>query len=1163
MKIVIIIPSPKEIKMKQAYVEALTSSIEDCYWLVQILQSLDNDALKLIVTQVLSDVKSKINTSTNPKRHVLSSWILRTALYFLNDVTLQNLIKKLQEREIHEFRAWLLVDAILTRGVIYECFGDLENSLNNYNMLINELFKYVLIDEENERSVDKSEGNLQILVPISVRQVVIAAAIRVANLQANYGTTAEAVDAVGRCVVIPSLFRKNPGEDVQIVTTEAKLNSKLSVKIQLGLLVQIALVFLNHASFLTDSAPNRDQSSVIDSIPSDLSSKHINDTHNDKIASTINVAYNILQKTQETIQPLPNEVPSTILQNIKSTATGADVKIFPSEDYLDLNPLNLSMVCYMPVVQSDHLHLEQTPCASLISLILYAMKKFRDRDFELESDQVDETVSSKGDNPENLHICRFKQQQYLRCLQWGLSIDTDVDMDTTYALGMVYEEIGLYEEALSLMIQSYHVATKQFYAKKSYSHDNFTDAPSHRGLTLLGVTMKETVLQWLGFPTLPSSYPVVPIFHSINICLNSMINDPFRALQLARLCFVDHYKDIAVEFMKVIGTYECDVSYEHHAQSFDPVKGLDERFKNNDLQTTKLADVASNLYEAKELRSLYRLVQLLAQCHVICGLVSHNGNDFHKCLHFRVAARAYGSLYQSFFQDDMSVSQHTGKDTYTSTVDFDMYDKGNQNEEFILYYAVVLCELGEVSAAMTIVRQSIAAVGYQNNSRLLHLLALMVCCPISADDVRVYSAAISICQHSLDYSDDPNARLTLALLEAKVNINGVPTTKTLEKLSSTIDDVKRVEALLWQQYASHNNINTNEPLKKDQRAHDTPDTDYVNRQLFPGNPLRSNDRRWSSPNYIQAHTNFLVLCNTLYRSSMHMSEAKACLGNAWKFLFFPRDPYPRSYVNASQEAKIPSCKASSRISRLRQVPTLLGWHIAEATGWGFLEDFGTVVLPLQAGILSEAASIVRYEFSSSKLSKQSAIELYEIALATSASCDSALIAMAEIELARAGFHCDVDNLIEELNPKPQEASRKRGNYDSNIFMHLLNAEQITTSTPRIEKFKSVSSTDEASNEGKSPINSNSNDDSVILSNRVLHANDLAVRAVRHHELNPNAWRIYSRCLYIQKKYQESAVASLTGLQCMKYISVRPFHHVLWDGYLLPSGQVGNISHLRK
>jgi tetratricopeptide (TPR) repeat protein len=149
------------------------------------------------------------------------------------------------------------------------------------------------------------------------------------------------------------------------------------------------------------------------------------------------------------------------------------------------------------------------------------------------------------------------------------------------------------------------------------------------------------------------------------------------------------------------------------------------RYGESKLQISTSLDAGGESIE----RGLLVLLLLLGRSHAALARLPGT-RDFTRVRHLRVAAKVFDVLVRS---------QYVGKLTPKSF-----------EEELNLNYAVVLAELGEVSAAIAVVRKMLSQPYFEDSSRLLHLMALLV--SAGGDDPQSLGAAAALCKKASELS---------------------------------------------------------------------------------------------------------------------------------------------------------------------------------------------------------------------------------------------------------------------------------------------------------------------------------------------------------------------------------------------------------------------------
>ncbi len=122
--------------------------------------------------------------------------------------------------------------------------------------------------------------------------------------------------------------------------------------------------------------------------------------------------------------------------------------------------------------------------------------------------------------------------------------------------------------------------------------------------------------------------------------------------------------------------------------------------------------------------------------------------------------------------------------------------------------------------------------------------------------------------------------------------------------------------------------------------------------VLSGEALAMHCYQLSLPEFRTLVTDVLLQASRIYASAQNFRKAKQCLDEAWQLLYTPKRPEAETTASLSAEG----VTEYERIELFRTVPTLLGWRLPDAAGWGLKHLFDR-----EADVLAEAAALLQLE----------------------------------------------------------------------------------------------------------------------------------------------------------------------------------------------------------
>lgn len=443
---------------------------------------------------------------------------------------------------------------------------------------------------------------------------------------------------------------------------------------------------------------------------------------------------------------------------------------------------------------------------------------------------------------------------------------------------------------------------------------------------------------------------------------------------------------------------------------------------------------------------------------------------------------------------------------------------------YCIEYATVLAEVGDISPAIELLRKFLVDMGHDhdiqslNVSPVLHLLSILLTC--TKGDEQVAIVALQLCSEALCISKEIYSSFELhssvgvnfsECLLAHFNIDGgtvlnrFPTQIPLADILNMKFTLAKIKWSMGEKEISLRLID-----------------DVVTPLLK--NKSETDDEEISHPFSlieVQLRVKLLVGASQLYRLVDNDRKSQSCVEEAWRCLFSfipsinPPNVKPilnftglpgqndlklllsqknivRPVISSNGETK-PIHSDLRWLDILRRIPTIPGWKLSEACGWGSKLPMLSV-----ADVLSECAEIVRFQ---EKI--ESSLELLYIAIAMFPQHVRSLLSLAEMEL----------QLHEDAN---RSTNHQR-------FSYLFSSNQI----------------------GNEPTY------------YLLQAYNHAQMAVNFDKMNPRGWLflclsflpayryILGTCLQALGALEKAADAFVTSLEYQQYLPLRDFSDVLF------------------
>ena len=270
---------------------------------------------------------------------------------------------------------------------------------------------------------------------------------------------------------------------------------------------------------------------------------------------------------------------------------------------------------------------------------------------------------------------------------------------------------------------------------------------------------------------------------------------------------------------------------------------------------------------------------------------------------------------------------------------------GSYPEKLLIEHALILAEAGEIDYATSVVRS--AAKTYPDSNKLAHLLSLLLVDMNGDEDVN--AIALQLCQFSFSSTASMNSGLTCALMNWFLG----ETRRALHIVGNLVGSLR--QHILGSGKPSVDDMNISNPSDK-----------FV--------------LDWNrSPQALRLSIEILITSSSMFRQSDMIAAAQECTDMAFRLLYTVNEKSIEDLLFSSE---------SDRIELLRRLPHGKGWRLRDARGWG------AVSLPdCEADIIAECAA--QYLTNGDR---ESATELYKIALGEFPTHIPTLLALAELEI---------------------------------------------------------------------------------------------------------------------------------------------------------------------
>lgn len=1030
-----------------------------------------------IFQEFLSESKRLQLSPKNPKTNI--QWVYVICKRALLPIRLLESYSSFLASEISEYSMWLQLDAISTRALIYEACDSLHQARIDLQLITRMIKSF-------PSPVDQMKKSL--------RTIVLYAACRLPLLETQLQMYSEALASYRLCV---SGDPSNP----------APLSNYYSIPLLIAL--------SNSAADLI----------LIQSYLGQLEGEMLNKSEE----FHIEVAYNLLSHAKNMMSEnvrsnTAHQFPDTS-QTVVNSIVGYEFN-FPQSSMQSIIPN------WGKQLQKTFRHISAGRLAVSLAAVEVYIQCSKD---SIKSELHDPSVP-------------------LTSLEWGLLSDPRPSLELLWNISVFYTFLGgRIEEGVDIMRQCISLAAHTTDGRYETYKNNETED--------ITISHRRGLLSWLGLGPQPGyELQHLPSLLAAHISLTALGN-PEMAILCAneglRELFPDKGSNFSREMESFINTstssdYRQDVMQEElnlvkdtprqprglgsffskesaifHTAEFTP-DNQPKKFLQNDI-----IDSVESSWLSRLTCSTASLVLIIARSYAAwarnCLLISSSGPD--AALLFRdKSIGIFRFLMSQNFCDALQISStELGSslrqpDTTNLRLSITLRD----HMTYCIEYATVLAEVGDISPAIELLRKYLVDMGHDDDIQLtqsvhvspvLHLLSILLSC--TKGDEQVAIITLQLCSEALFISNKirdsyelhqnirPNfSECLLAYLKIdRCSPSGFSPQITLFEILNIKYTLARIKWSMGEKETSLRLIDdvVNPLLKiRDEEI------------FFPFSFIE-----------VQLKVKLLVGSSQLYRLVNNDIKSQLCVEEAWRTLysFTPSisSPYvkanstftglpgqndlklllsqknisrPLTSSNSSAEAK-PIHSDLRWLDMLRRVPTIPGWKLPEACGWGSNLPRHSV-----ADVLSECADIVRCQ---GKI--DGAIELLHIAVAMYPQHLRSLLSLAEIEL----------QLHEDAN-----ASTKNEKYS--------------------DRFQSSSQI--------------ANEPTYFL----LQAYHHAQMAVDFNKLNPQGWYvviccsffsfqifryILGTCLQALGAFEKAADAFVTSLEYQQYLPLRDFSDILY------------------
>jgi len=486
--------------------------------------------------------------------------------------------------------------------------------------------------------------------------------------------------------------------------------------------------------------------------------------------------------------------------------------------------------------------------------------------------------------------------------------------------------------------------------------------------------------------------------------------------------------------------------------------------------------------------------------------------------------RAKALKYCSFLSSDDFAAAHlcTNFSGHATTPD-NLEPSAAQRNVLAIEHAVLLAEVGDISKAIELIKGHVEVGACTDLPQALHLLSVLLSC--GTGDAQVISSAISVCSNALSAASrrvvespqmlrtsdvTPNALSSLVC--GAIYITSTVTPLDIANIQLTLARIK------WSVGNKEQAVRLTDELVGHVVSSAAVDANRNSGSKNSANTPAAIDGPKSALGELQLKVALLTGASQLYRMVENFSRAQMCLEEAWRtlFSFHPQHMRHNTYVQSesrrmsdistvlsrkyieklnleldtgygyhrSEEGAGPAFSEARWLGILRQIPTMHGWRLSEATGWG-----ARLPTALEAEVLAECAELV---FGENQV--EAAVELLTLALSIHPVHARSMLCLAKIEL----------NAFESQDVYDDTVQSENTVYSSNKNGEILQL------PPGLHK-----------------------------------ANRLAQMAVDQKHLSPDAWHTLGRSFQNLNIVDKAADAFVTSLECQQYSPIRDFAEVLY------------------
>ena len=1049
-----------------------------CNMLLAILDALSVPDQLYICHQVLAFTRCAPNR--RPTTLVLfATWVLVTARLLLSAVRLDIIVDRLADDSITPYRLWLHFDAVACRGTISELLGDLLQARND----IIQIVRY---------------GTL-VPLPGSALGTVSAALGRLPLLEGSGAMLQEALASFDRCL-------------------RAAEGLALPIPVLLGIKVRIALQLLERA---------KAGSAAFRSPASSPGSGRVNSSPS--VVADINKA-------------------SVLLTSVRSDMSTPITPQFAARLSLaPLEPQAKSMLNLLPRPSSDPRNVSGLANSRTVSSTLAAAMFW----------QSPLPPGPEGSiSPFSAHFL-FQEQPdsdrartaaaVVRVAGWGCRLEVNPGPDLVYVVARALLESGnVRVDAITSLLQQSHRLQLQEHDHHFSSPGTgpagaaaaslWGQKPTSNPLKLLTQSIAP-LLRWLGLYSVPSDKPWLPAIALAELGLEH--GDEMAALVELRGHIVDLYGQTGLDVLVALGSDSAEASASAlNSICFDPSApnySLLERFSRFSDAAAALASIESPElgpevdWSEDESAGVLELVARLGLLHAAVGRwggVQGPGNSMTRQEHLLAALRCSNVVLRVASATAESVSSDVSAAALAL------------QPEVQLQRCLLLAELAKFEEASTelqaALNKSLAPSSPRNGEICTHvivrltLLQALLQAHAAQDDPTELGSAVGICQRALAQERPvtlPHACALMALAQLKWSAGeregaARAALGVLDYFRVT-ENQRRTAIELDLQERRRNRASSDEGVT-DAPSREALQNSGMSRPsgvlgLPPSTGLGV--ARLSRQSRRKA-VNLLVSAGRLLRVCGQLQEASLCLQEAWVILFTAAD---LSNLSMAEDETEPE---HTRRELLAHLPTLLGWRLPECSGWCVAaptpEAEATVLV--EAGKLALARALGDSSVGPAEASAR-AEKLYRFALATCPRHCPALVALAELELAKghgAGLSAaSLASIVASGGAVPVPR-------DLNPFEAIVAARDEAEATAANQDSRSIPRSDQSL--------------SVTLGELgpVSRGHEMALLAVRVAELDASAWEVYGKSLLMSKQPHGATEALLTSLEVDSIAGIGPF-----------------------